>query len=723
MSDSFTLPLRPLRPKPEKKDTLALQIAQINAQRGSFRNVTEAGLLAEIEALRAAGRDPDDPNEALLQKQDEDKEVNRQKQLFKSRAEILEFAMQAHAEATFALDFVSLLASKYNPRHAEMSMSSYLKSKAPLGSLGIDVTKIPERSEAEQKDVDVVSRGWKLESFRSAADKLLRSAARLTETVDSETKYWSEVLAVKDKGWMVCRLPRERQTLGVQLGFMEANASFRERGLAALRKGEGGNLMLDQGHHESTPKAVRVRVQKGDEILGSYIPKLVDTKDTTPVEADIRQARDTLFEEELFYELYREARSLMRLGVDVKKDSFHFPADDQRQIVVDLVELEEASPGQSTSEEENTLAEALSHTFRILLSHAHRKNLRRRSRIPPPVTAKPRPTPEYILLRPAVAYLDHKSHFRWLASVVDTLTKTLQSAGLKCSPNYFPLTSCRSPPATTTTLDTYPPVESFIDSLLGPLESYVTAPLCTPSKGFRVRIYTNMHPTLGFGTEFEVLTNLPALSHAMKSPLKLGLREEVEDFITFMYTLDLVSYITDLSKRIYPPPEPKDSPLKGPPMFGGATGFAGKSGWDLVDYEDVDEDEQQTNPIIEATGVKPYNPYWKYKKSPTFKDVYLIPWHPLFSAGGELASYSPKRDQTRKMWVKVRRDELAVRVRWMGKGTVGLVIDLDEPEKSEQNCGPEEKFVWQIKGGGEERSLEEVIKALGVEGSGAGTQI
>lgn len=142
---------------------------------------------------------------------------------------------QAHAEATFALDFVSLLSSKHNPRQAELSMSPYLKTKAPLGSLGIDVTRTPERSANEQADVDTVSRGWKMESFRSAADKLLRSAARLEETVAAETLYWSEVLAVKDKGWKVCRLPREKQTLGVQYGFMEG---------VFLRCGDDSELML-----------------------------------------------------------------------------------------------------------------------------------------------------------------------------------------------------------------------------------------------------------------------------------------------------------------------------------------------------------------------------------------------------------------------------------------------------------------------------------------------
>lgn len=100
-------------------------------------------------------------------------------------------------------------------------MSGYLRQQVPLGSLGIDVIKTPERPPAAQRDIEAVSRGWKLENFDSAATKLLQSAWRLEEEVAAETRYWAEILAVKEKGWKICRLPRERQTLGVQFGFLE----------------------------------------------------------------------------------------------------------------------------------------------------------------------------------------------------------------------------------------------------------------------------------------------------------------------------------------------------------------------------------------------------------------------------------------------------------------------------------------------------------------------
>lgn len=128
----------------------------------------------------------------------------------------------------FALDFVSLLLSKNAPRQAETSMSAYLKQAAPLGSLNTEVVNPLPKPEITINDTKSVSRGWRLQSFDAAANKLLKSAIRLEEEVASETKYWSEVLAVKEKGWKVCRMPRESQALGVQYGFLEGKYLTRQ---------------------------------------------------------------------------------------------------------------------------------------------------------------------------------------------------------------------------------------------------------------------------------------------------------------------------------------------------------------------------------------------------------------------------------------------------------------------------------------------------------------
>ena len=129
-------------------------------------------------------------------------------------------------EALYALDFVSLLLSKDTPRQAEISMSPHLKQSVPVSSLGLDITRLPQPSETEKRDAQLVSQGWKLEGLASAADSLLRSASRLEHEIEQETTYWGQILSVKQQGWSICRLPRERHTLGVRYGFVEGEGPY-----------------------------------------------------------------------------------------------------------------------------------------------------------------------------------------------------------------------------------------------------------------------------------------------------------------------------------------------------------------------------------------------------------------------------------------------------------------------------------------------------------------
>lgn len=131
---------------------------------------------------------------------------------------------QAHSESSQALDFVSLLLSKYSPSQSQTTLSAFLKQNLPLGSLGGEVVQAPQVSEIEKQNTRMASIGWRMKSLNSAADSLLKSASRLEEEVEKETRYWSQALAVKEKGWSLSRLPREKHTLGVRYGFLEGEA-------------------------------------------------------------------------------------------------------------------------------------------------------------------------------------------------------------------------------------------------------------------------------------------------------------------------------------------------------------------------------------------------------------------------------------------------------------------------------------------------------------------
>ncbi|PYH42861.1 mediator of RNA polymerase II transcription subunit 17 [Aspergillus saccharolyticus JOP 1030-1] len=536
MSESFTLPLRPLIEKRERPDTLPLEIAQINAQWGSFRDVTEESLRAKIEEEK--NKDPWAEDEEAEKPTVEIDSTERVDQLYKRRAEITQFAMQAHMEALFALDFVSLLLSKHTPRQAELSMSAYLKQVAPLGSLNAEIVNPPPKSEAALQDIKTVSRGWRLQNFNAAANKLLKSATRLEAEVASETKYWNEVLAVKDKGWKVCRLPRDRQALGVQYGFLEATPIFRDRGLAALRRAEDGSLLLDKGLIPQRARTVRVRVRTQKQYTGcSKVSWSLPSEDS--IERRILQARDTVYEEELFHEMVREARILGSQGVTTRQNLVQVPVSEDQEILLDLVDVDQGEPAETETHtnEHDTLADAVAHSIRILLAYAHRQNLRRRTQPPPPLSQKRRTIPEYQLLRPVMAYLQHTAHVRSLETFLNEMAEVLKSAGLRCEITAAPFASVRLPQAPSSA----PKVEALVRPFLMPFESTFTGNLITPESSFCVKVRTStVAPPAG--TFYDLTVNLPHYPE-VKPPSRIGLQNEAAAALTHLILLDIVSSI------------------------------------------------------------------------------------------------------------------------------------------------------------------------------------
>ena len=150
-------------------------------------------------------------------------------------------------EVLITLDVVSLVASKFVPKQAEMTMSPALKQQLKPGALGIDMWNNMQPNAEDQETDNAIARSWKMQSLQASADSLLAAASRLEKDVRRETHYWDQVLSLTDRGWSLCRMPREKHNLGVRFGFLEAHGDYRHKGLAALRADESGQVVLDKG--------------------------------------------------------------------------------------------------------------------------------------------------------------------------------------------------------------------------------------------------------------------------------------------------------------------------------------------------------------------------------------------------------------------------------------------------------------------------------------------
>lgn len=198
-----------------------------------------------------------------------------------------------------------------------------------------------------------------------------------------------------------------------------------------MRRNEDGSVRLDSGALGGTSERLVVTVEKDGNVVGrsTMAPQ---TADDAPLEARVLEARNTLFAQELWHELGREARTLTAYDVRLQGTGLTYDMDEKTKVVVELLSLDSA-PTSDGALPENDTAEAISLTLHILLSYAHRLNELMRIRPLPPHIPRSRGQHAYTLLRPIIARVLYLRNLTSTTRYTGALTKTLQKAGLEAS--------------------------------------------------------------------------------------------------------------------------------------------------------------------------------------------------------------------------------------------------------------------------------------------------
>lgn len=323
---------------------------------------------------------------------------------------------------------------------------------------------------------------------------------------------------------------------------------YRERGLAPLRRADHGRLTLDRGLVPYRPRAVRVRVRNGGNVTGGsrFSTFVTRCEKDDPIEKRILQARDTLFEEELFHEVNRESRILASSGVTTRQNQVQFSVSEDQEVILDLIDIDDVDESISVPHipEHDVLADSVSHALHILLSYAHRLNYRRRTQFPPPLTKTPRSTPEYRLLRPVIALIRHNAYVHRIGTYLRNTHQVLNSAGIDTTYTPQPFLSLNF---THKIAQALPTIDNLLADLLAPLESQFSATLANQGSSFTVTARTSSRDPL-LSTEYEFSIHLPDYPHT-QPPARLGLQDEVEELITHLVRLDLCSYISRISTK------------------------------------------------------------------------------------------------------------------------------------------------------------------------------
>ncbi|KAK0895756.1 RNA polymerase II mediator complex subunit [Friedmanniomyces endolithicus] len=400
----------------DSPDTSSLKDILARAQRGHFRDITEVSLQEEIAGegtFELSESESDDEEE------DKDEEISSAKpstrdDLFKARLEMLRHVDAAHNDVMIALDFVSLLLTHDAPEKGKASISAGLRQEVPIGSLGHDIWhKMPQDKPREAQD-KLLATNVRLESLQQSADSLLAAASRLEDNVRKETRYWDHVLSINENGWNVCKLPGQQHRLGVTYGFSDSAPEFARRGVAALNATSDGTMVLERGVG-SKPRAVRVLLKRGEAVVGcSRIPALRNEGEVA-LEARIRHARDSLFDEELYHEMLRESRGQISLGISMKGTGIVLKPNSAESPHATKVVFE--------------LAIALA--ARMLLSQAHREKVKKRSNVPPSMSERKDERTSLPILRPIMASMLHKAAIDQSNSYLASVGSLLSAASIE----------------------------------------------------------------------------------------------------------------------------------------------------------------------------------------------------------------------------------------------------------------------------------------------------
>ena len=335
--------------------------------------------------------------------------------------------------------------------------------------------------------------------------------------------------------------------------FAIAAAEYRDRGLAALRRNEDGSVFLDLELNASASRRLRVTIKQHNRVTASSTAGVAMHIKDQSIENNIRLARNTIYDEELYHEAYREARSLTNRGIQCMAESIKIPLKEGRSLNIDLAPMEDdpseeigAVVGAGPHSSDYYLARAFGLACKLLLSHAHRQNYNLRTQQPPPLTERKPPRPIYSILRPLLALLQQQSALNDHSDFLQKVRTTLRKADLDMM--------VEPPKGILGVLGMLHLETSMNEPFVEALAAAVCAPLQTQSKitmPSALSFLTIYVRTYVQGPEYRIVIDAPPSSSLALLPQETSFTSvtEMEHHFLHLLTLDLVSVVSADNRR------------------------------------------------------------------------------------------------------------------------------------------------------------------------------
>lgn len=197
-----------------------------------------------------------------------------------------------------------------------------------------------------------------------------------------------------------------------------------------MRRAEDGSVDLDTGRLGRVQERIVVTFERENQPASrSTLHKPPTSTSEASLEERVLGARNTIFAQELWGELVREARALAAYDVRPVDKRLTCELEPGSRLIIELAPtdtLQDDVVGDGT-------AEAVSAALHVLLTYAHRCNELFRIRPKPPHIPRSRGTQTYTLLRPIIARIMSGRSTAACVESVGQLTTSLARTGLPAS--------------------------------------------------------------------------------------------------------------------------------------------------------------------------------------------------------------------------------------------------------------------------------------------------
>lgn len=435
---------------------MAELIPRILIERLSFLNLTEESLEQEIARTENALiedvktneeeiEDKDIENEETLLHSDSTDDLIDTKNTFenfqKQKIELSKYINSALNETSLSLDFVSLLLSTVKPNIGKSTMSPHLSKSVPIGSLNSD--RLSNNTDmSKYKNSAIIGQGWKLESLNKITNSFKNASLRLNEQVLKEKRYWDMINLVLGNHEILYKTrdpANGSRAIGVRYGYGDSGSNYYDKGLAILRKdNQTGEISFNpvSSANKITNKIYKyIRIKILSKIDDDYMltgqsifeNNFINTSKYRIIN-DIEKARFFLFEEDLFYQLTREAKYLINYNVLIIANKIII------EINNEIIEIESIMYDENNEDElnnyyqninqlssiNNKKAQSILTHLKLMLCCFYKYNLQLKQKIPTAITKWKQSNSHPLILRPLLGHIRHEINVQNMLNILNS---------------------------------------------------------------------------------------------------------------------------------------------------------------------------------------------------------------------------------------------------------------------------------------------------------------